>query len=957
MGSCKRFHPVAVGLVAFFFGAVACADTLYVGPGQTYSTIQSAMDASVDEDIILLADGTYTGTGNVNLDFKGKAITLKSENGPNACIIDCQNIEGRRGFYFHTAEDSSSVVDGLTIKRGRVNDYGAGIYCHGASPTIVNCVISGNNVFASWGSHGYGAGIYCSSACDLTLDHCRILGNTVIGGTWEFHSAKNGYGGGICFNADGTLTIRDTVISNNKAYGGEQEGFSASNGSGYGGGIYTQSGTTILSNCIVSGNLASFQGGGNDFASGECYGGGIYGSGMTISHSLIYKNTVKADDAIWSHGGGICGSNLTITNCTITKNLCLAYNSSYLGLGCQLYDQGSTTVSNSVIPQELDEPGPGYDWTGEIEGNPTIRYSNVPFNYPGTGNITEDPLFADPATDDYHLKSQAGRWDPVAQAWVMDTETSPCIDAGDPAADYSAEPENNGNRINQGCYGGTVFASKSPEEDLYVPTSAYPTIQAAVDVALPNQTIFLANGRYQGPGNRGVTINKSLTIRGVGGPKQCIIDCGGATRAFTVQIDNEDVVVVFDGLTLENGGGVSEGGAILLNILDTPMEPASGTERGTARLTNCIVNNNRAGDGIADDGSSSLGGGICVVGPWNLEIRDCIIQGNRALGATGQSGYDGSPGGDAYGGGIYFENNGIFSESHTLMVLTRSILQGNTAEGGKGGKYSDVAGAPGGKAIGGGICGRGSNFLVYLKNCHIIDNNARGGCEPAFDFERMGWICDPYGPAHGAGIGQCSGEISNCTMMNNRATKFDGDSYDYDAIYHFTGSIINSILQDSSFGESGVEINYSWTSQPVAGVGNITEDPLYANPATDDYHLKSQAGRWDPVAQEWVKDTETSPCIDAGDPASDWTEELWPHGKRINMGAYGGTPQASMSPYSAGNIADLNHDHKVDLADWSLWADDWMIDQILLAADLDRDNDVDIDDLAIFAAQWCWIEP
>ncbi len=42
-------------------------------------------------------------------------------------------------------------------------------------------------------------------------------------------------------------------------------------------------------------------------------------------------------------------------------------------------------------------------------------------------------------------------------------------------------------------------------------------------------------------------------------------------------------------------------------------------------------------------------------------------------------------------------------------------------------------------------------------------------------------------------------------------------------------------------------------------------------------------------------DDVTSPCIDAGDPNSDWTGETWPHGGRINMGAYGGTREASMS--------------------------------------------------------------
>jgi hypothetical protein len=63
---------------------------------------------------------------------------------------------------------------------------------------------------------------------------------------------------------------------------------------------------------------------------------------------------------------------------------------------------------------------------------------------------------------DYHLKSQAGRWDPAGQSWVPDEVTSPCIDAGDPNSPAGAEPEPNGGRVNMGAYGGTGEASKSP---------------------------------------------------------------------------------------------------------------------------------------------------------------------------------------------------------------------------------------------------------------------------------------------------------------------------------------------------------------------------------------------------------------------------------------------------------------------------------------------------------------
>jgi hypothetical protein len=74
-----------------------------------------------------------------------------------------------------------------------------------------------------------------------------------------------------------------------------------------------------------------------------------------------------------------------------------------------------------------------------------------------------------------------------------------------------------------------------------------------------------------------------------------------------------------------------------------------------------------------------------------------------------------------------------------------------------------------------------------------------------------------------------------------------------------------------------------------------TPDDPNAPSVAGDYHLKSQAGRWDPHSQTWVKDDATSPCIDPGDPNSPVGEEPFPNGGRINMGAYGGTADASMS--------------------------------------------------------------
>jgi len=79
-----------------------------------YPTIQAAVDACVDGDVVIVADDTYTGPGNTNIKFFGKAITVRSENGPENCIIDCEG-STQSGFYLQYEEGPASIVDGFTV--------------------------------------------------------------------------------------------------------------------------------------------------------------------------------------------------------------------------------------------------------------------------------------------------------------------------------------------------------------------------------------------------------------------------------------------------------------------------------------------------------------------------------------------------------------------------------------------------------------------------------------------------------------------------------------------------------------------------------------------------------------------------------------------------------------------------------------------------------------------------
>ena len=113
------------------------------------------------------------------------------------------------------------------------------------------------------------------------------------------------------------------------------------------------------------------------------------------------------------------------------------------------------------------------------------------------------------------------------------------------------------------------------------------------------------------------------------------------------------------------------------------------------------------------------------------------------------------------------------------------------------------------------------------------------------------------------------------------------------------------------------------------GTGNIDADPCFADPNTGDFHLKSQGGRYDPNSQAWVQEDVTSPCIDAGDPMSPVGLEPFPNGGIINMGAYGGTVEASKSwfgePVCETIVAgDINGDCIVDFRVFAIMSLHWM---------------------------------
>ena len=321
---------------------------------------------------------------------------------------------------------------------GTLVGLGGGIYCgQGSRPLISRCTITGNS-----GRLGAG-GVHCDGPSCI-IEHC-LVANNVSG--WSI--------GGI--ECGGNSVVTDCTITNN--YGGgigcggnAMVSHCIVQGNSYSGGISAW-GNAVVSYCTITGNSAQ-----PDWIVRGPRGGGIYCRDNVLirnclvdgNHSQHYSGG-QFGGPIEGDGGGIfCwGGSPTIISCTITRNSADDYGG---GIYCA---SGSPEITNCILWQNkaTDEQ--------QIEGNFSVSYSNVEGSFPGGGNIDADPLFADPNNGDYHLKSQAGRWDANSQSWVKNDVTSPCIDAGDPMSPIGHEPFPNGGRINMGAYGGTAEASKS----------------------------------------------------------------------------------------------------------------------------------------------------------------------------------------------------------------------------------------------------------------------------------------------------------------------------------------------------------------------------------------------------------------------------------------------------------------------------------------------------------------
>ena len=377
----KRF--LKVGLIIIFILAMKSVGTVHAAmpwiqllllnntiiyvPG-TYNTIQEAIDSATNGDRIIVAAGIYVE----NIDFKGKARTVKSAEGPSTTFINGNNAGSV--VTFSTAEGPGSQIEGFSIINGTGTNLpppidglgGGGILCDGSSPIIKN-----NFIYSCTADNG--AGILCTNNANP-----EITGNTI-------YQNSGNLGAGIYCRYSSPDITGNTIAENIASTGG--------------GGIVCllRSSPDILNNRI------------NDNTAGSLGGAGIRVYNVSAPRSI--NNTVYGN--ITSGSGGA----LYVKHSTPRVINSIFWDNEAADPGDEIWvGAASNPLDISVL--EIDY--------SDVQGGLAAVYIdlNSIVNW-GAAMINSDPLFFDSANGDFHL-----RQDPPQSGVV-----NPCVDTGDPTSD------------------------------------------------------------------------------------------------------------------------------------------------------------------------------------------------------------------------------------------------------------------------------------------------------------------------------------------------------------------------------------------------------------------------------------------------------------------------------------------------------------------------------------------
>jgi MYXO-CTERM domain-containing protein len=424
--------------------------------GAPYQSIQAAVNAAASGDTVKVAAGSY---GPVTIDDKevllyggyadGGDFTTRSPGqnvtritgttaAPTVTCFNCRH----------------SVIDGFVISGGRTGVLIDSDDFAGNNPDIGAPVVQGNLIEGNGVTNDNGGGIVALHC------HAKIIGNVVRdnialrgaamateycttllieGNQFLDNGAHEDHGGGLYLTGP-NLVVRKNLIKGNRV--------GLTIGYGWGGGAIVYG---VGAKALFQGNVWT-----DNYA--PTIGSGLFiddGAEAVVQNDLFYKQqcTERGGHAVEVDGYDTnVSSKVTLENVTITQHHCP--NQTEGGAAVFVERQSTAIVKSSII---WDNGGDDFltDGTSSIQ----VSYSDIQEQIGGTGNISVDPMFEDPAAADFHVKSTKGRYDPVTGNFVVDAVDSPTIDSGDPAGSYSLEPGPNGMRVNMGHTGNTPEAS------------------------------------------------------------------------------------------------------------------------------------------------------------------------------------------------------------------------------------------------------------------------------------------------------------------------------------------------------------------------------------------------------------------------------------------------------------------------------------------------------------------
>ncbi len=714
-------------LVSLIFAGGVHSATIHVPSDQ--ATIQAGIDIATAGDTVLVADGTYSGAGNRDMDFNGKAVVLLSENGPQHTIIDCGGSATvpHRAFHFHSGEDFTTVVQGFTIRGGYqyVDDvtpvYGGAVLCDTASPTFADCVLRDNFSYYGGGAVMVRSGSPRFVDCSFTANHAAYRGGAAYCRESAAHflrclfdSDSSGHGGGALEILSNSPAVLDECqFLNNVCYSG-----------GSGGAVryqYSSSGT--ITNCLFAGNYA-------------------HSAGALV----CFENSSPAITGCTFVGNGGLGNAAAIhcgeASSPILQQCLIAYN--FGGIAVYCYAGGASCYpSLSCCNVYGNEQG---DWVNCISGQ---AHSN--------GNLSQDPLFCDTTGGDYHVSSQ-----------------SPCA------------PANNSCGVLIGVHGigcGPVIRTWYVTAD---GSGDAPTIQAAIDSCVNNDTVLVAAGTFTGVGNRDIELRgKRLLLISESGPEQTVIDCQGSVpephRAFYIH-QGEDSTTVVSGFTVINGhADVANGGGMLIDAA-SPL------------ISDCRFQSNHAYSG---------GGVACINVTRLVRFADCLFEGNQAA----------NNGGALYTGGS--------------VALSTCAAKDNTAGANGGAVHFFSADTS--------IYGSDTSYADY---CIFAGNQAgsNGGAFYVAGVSPFATNCTFFGNSSSFGGAITVTSYSHPVLINSVVAFNRGGS----AVFCI-GPYANPYLTCSDvYGNDGGD----WTGCIIAQFGqhgNFSADPWFCDTAAGDLHIAEKS--------------------------------------------------------------------------------------------------------------------